>query len=107
MKIYISGRITGLNQHVAFGLFDQAEKFLAAAGHTPINPMRLEHKHTGTWEEFMIEDIKALLTCEGIFMLPNWGQSAGARIEYTIAREREMKVMFQEFPGSVSVIEQK
>lgn len=103
MKVYISGRITGINYHVAYGLFDQAEKHLADHGHTPINPMKLKHDHGKSWEEYMVVDISALLTCEAIFMLPNWGQSKGARIEYAIAREMNLKIMFQEYPGPVII----
>lgn len=103
MKAYISGRISGLNHHVAYGYFEQAEKFLCDQGHTPINPMRIKHEHGGTWQEYMLEDIRALMGCEAIFMLPNWGQSRGARIEYSVAREMGLRILFQEYPGPVIV----
>lgn len=103
MKIYISGRITGINHKIAEGMFEQAEKFLSDQGHTPINPMRIKHDHGKSWEEYMLEDIRALFGCEAIFMLCNWGQSRGARIEYQIAREMGLRVMFQEYPGPVTM----
>lgn len=103
MKVYISGRISDINRHIAYGMFEQAEKYLSDHGHTPINPMRLKHEHPGSWEDYMMEDIRALLGCEAIFMLPNWGLSKGARIEYSIAREMGLKIMFQEHPGPVII----
>lgn len=86
MRTYISGKITGLPIERAAEYFETIENKLAEIGHTPVNPMKLHNTLTDkTWEEFMIEDIKALFGCDAIFMLDNWLDSRGARIEHTIA----------------------
>lgn len=97
MKIYISGKITGLHLEEARKLFEGAELIISANGFIPVNPMKINsHKDGKTWEEYMVDDIRVLLGCEGIYMLSNWGQSAGARIEYQIAKELGMKILFEE-----------
>lgn len=95
MKVYISGKITGLEYHEAYKKFEDAEKEVRNMGGVPVNPMKLEHKPSADWYDFMEKDISELLRCEGIYMLENWGNSKGARIEYNIAREMDLKIVFQ------------
>jgi hypothetical protein len=80
-----------------------AEKFAAAfvalsrAGHNPMSPMdigrALKYRmgREPTWQEYMREDIKALMDCDGIFMLDGWNRSKGARVEKELAEELEIK----------------
>lgn len=95
MKIYISGQITGLSEADAKYNFTMAHVNLKQQGHYPVNPMFLPHNHGKTWAEFMREDLHALLDCEAIYMLENWQESKGARIEFGIAIELGMKIIFQ------------
>ena len=83
MKIYISGRITGTN--------DYRERFQAAAekirnrGHEPVNPVKLDQildPATTTWTQFMLASRGLLRACHGIYVLPGWEDSKGARLEH-------------------------
>lgn len=85
MKIYISGKITGIEDEARV-LFEQAENELLAEGHEPVNPMKLNHEHDKRWESYMKTDIKALCDCDAIYKLPNWRDSVGATIEGFIAK---------------------
>lgn len=93
-KIYISGRITGIELH-AEQLFDKAEKMLVDMGYDVVNPMKLPHEHDQEWKDFMKEDIKHLMQCDIIYMLPNYSDSRGARIELFLAGELSMTVYFE------------
>jgi len=42
----------------------------------------------------MVDDISALLECEAIYMVKDWGQSKGARLEYAIAKELGLYILF-------------
>jgi hypothetical protein len=96
-KIYISGKITGLNYRQAYKNFEQAEQLLKSMDFEVINPMKkVSEKEGKTWEEYMLEDIGLLFNCDGIFMLRNWKDSKGARIEYNIANEKNLMIHFQE-----------
>lgn len=86
MKIYISGKITGLPIEEAKALFGYVETLLVAAGHEAVNPMTLvPFDEKLTWVDYMVEDIRALLVCDAILMLPNWTESKGAKVEHAIA----------------------
>lgn len=95
MKIYISGKISGMDESEARKLFAAAFIQLQDWNHEPVDPMTLPHDHGRTWLEFMREDIKALMDCEAIYMLENWTESQGAKIELSLAASLGMKIIFQ------------
>lgn len=83
MKIYISGPITGVENYAE--AFEQAEKKLIADGYEVVNPCKLPHNHDKSWESYLKEDIKSMMDCDAVYLLPNWGKSSGARLECHIA----------------------
>jgi nucleoside 2-deoxyribosyltransferase len=95
MKIYISGKITGLDEEIANDLFKAVETKLIQLGHEAINPMTLLHEHDETWESFMKVDLKAMMDCDAIIMLDNWTKSKGAKIELDLALKLGLKPMFE------------
>ena len=67
--------------------FAKAEAFLLQLGYEPLNPLDIVPYHPGTtWETYMAHDILALQKCKGIYMLHDWRNSQGARLEYEIAQ---------------------
>jgi len=85
MTTYISGPITNIpngNKEA----FEAAEKYLLSLGYLPVNPHDLPHNHDRSWESYMREDLKAMLDCEAILILPGWESSRGATIEANLAR---------------------
>ena len=93
-KIYISGKISGIESEAA-QIFERAENELKAKGFNPINPMTLNHDHDKSWHAYMKEDVKALCDCDQIYMLSNWKDSKGAIIEHTIAMYLGIDVVYQ------------
>lgn len=95
MRIYISGKITGLDIKVAQNYFDTVEEKINAAGHTAVNPMSIiPYNPNWKWEDYMAEDLRILLPCDAIFMLENWQDSKGARIEHAAAKEAGMQIFY-------------
>ena len=89
MKVYISGAIS--NQANPRPAFDNAAQALRAAGHEVINPYDLDHStHGRAWADFMRVDIKALMDCDAVAMLPGWRGSKGASIECSLAQDLGM-----------------
>ena len=77
-RIYISGKISGLDLRVAQELFEQAALLLKEHGYIPVNPMELcPVNEAFTWKDYMKFDIKILCDCDGIYMLENWKESKG------------------------------
>jgi hypothetical protein len=95
MRVYISGQISGLPIEKAKRLFEKAETALWAQGYTPINPMKeTKYDERWEWEDYMKADIKLLMDCEGICMLPNWRLSRGAIVEHNLGCTLGLKVIY-------------
>lgn len=96
-KIYISGKITGIEHNVAKEYFDNVALSLRRAGYDAVNPMEIcPYNPNWSWEQYMANDIEALLFCDSIFMLSNWKDSKGARIEHFIAQETGKTIYYAE-----------
>jgi hypothetical protein len=97
MKIYISGQINWIPEKQALKNFEKAKSQLQRKypDATIISPMHdIKHEHDKSWESYMKEDIGELLRCDTIAMLPNWGKSKGAKLEYLIATHLDLDVIF-------------
>lgn len=93
MKIYISGKISGQEKRAA-RQFSKAEKEILKTGHQPINPMKLNQNHDGSWESYMKECIKALCDADILVFLSGWERSKGAQLELRIATELGIETTF-------------
>lgn len=95
-KVYLSGQITGLHQDVAEKMFEQAEYEMGQLKFDQIiNPMKLDHQNNSGWADYMKTDIKALLDCSHIYMIRGWEKSRGARLEFQLAYELGIVIIFQ------------
>lgn len=94
MKVYIAGKISDLPPHEVATKFNAAKAKLTAMGYTPVSPLengcKSEH-----WHEQMMACLPMLLECDGIYMLEDWTESNGARIEYTFATQAGKLVLHQ------------
>jgi hypothetical protein len=92
MRLYLAGPMTGLPGH-NFAAFDWGVMVLSAMGHDVVSPHELSLQEFGTleraqavsWEHHLRRDLTALLTCEGVAVLPGWERSRGATLEVTTA----------------------
>jgi hypothetical protein len=92
MKIYISGKITGLPFPEVAAKFQSAEELLEELDLVPVNPLYNGLTNEHSWDEHMVKDIEMLLGCDGILMLDNWETSDGAMIERYIAEKKGMDI---------------
>lgn len=95
MRIYISGKISGLPIEEARQRFDNAAGLLADIGFEPVNPFNNGLEPDASWNAHLVADIAMLLECDAIYMMDNWIDSKGASIEYDIATRLEMDVWFE------------
>lgn len=102
MKVYISGKITGLDIDVAREKFQVDEDHLHSLGYEVVNPIKITGQDGETWRECMSECLDELLYCDAILMQPDWGESRGARLEYVMARELDLKILFSSKMNSVA-----
>lgn len=99
MKIYISGKITGMDLSESKELFARAENILMIKGWKVKNPHKFQFDTSNgeRWEMYMRVCIKELCDCDAIYLLPNWMSSEGAQWELNIARRLGLRI----FNGSV------
>lgn len=101
-RVYISGKMTGLNVFVYERLFFNAEHELKEKGYEVINPVTLSKElderikdRKPTYTEYLNNDLDALATCDGIYMLRTWRTSKGARIERIYAQETGLFIAYE------------
>jgi len=96
MRVYISGQISGLEMSEVIKKFAAAEELLRSVGFDPVNPLKNGLPASAPCDDHMIADITMLMPCEAIFMIRDWVNSRGARIEHKIAEEMGKMFLFEE-----------
>lgn len=94
MKIYISGKISGLPREIAKKNFDDAENKMKKIypNAKVVNPMRSFVPRWASWGVHMVFDLLKLRSCTHIHLMDGWVDSPGAVIEYAYSRKRGIKL---------------
>ncbi len=91
-RIYIAGPMTGYPE-LNFPAFHREADYWRSVGVEAINPAEINSDPSAGWHECMRADIRELVTCDAIAMLPGWEKSKGASLEHHIARELGLTVV--------------
>ena len=81
--------------------FYRAAEKMDREGHTIVNPLLIPASRkkpaekTPEWSDYMRAYIKALCDCDAIFMIYGWENSKGARIEFNLAVDLGLKVIYE------------
>jgi len=108
MKIYIAGKITGLDEDLAYAKFLMAEAVIEIAEHEPLNPMKLvdqgmfnQDGSCRAYSDFLLDAIRVVLKdAEALYMLSNWRDSLGARNQGNASAVYRMKAQEEFFYSS-------
>jgi hypothetical protein len=80
--LYISGPMSGYKDH-NFPAFFRAERDLLSVGYETLNPAR--NPTQDCWEAYLRLDLTMVCRADGIAVLPDWQNSAGADAEVHVA----------------------
>lgn len=110
--VYISGQITGLNPSMCKNIFSNAEKKLtkkcslfASHGEKPaqiglftkaINPLKLPVLFKNWYSRMVIDLFYLFFVADSIFMLTNWKESRGAKIEHKVAKFFNKSIYYED-----------
>ena len=102
--VYLSGKMTGLEESEYKENFRNAEMFYRACGYEVVNTCNLseivlQKKPDATYEDFMREDFKAISGCTHIALLEGWETSTGAKREKAEAKRLGLEIMFYKIIG--------
>ena len=86
MKVYIAGKITGLENYQQ--KFRAAQDRLEARGYSVMNPAVLPLGFD--YEDYMRICFAMIDVCDAVYMLDNWRDSPGAIREYEYAKGKEI-----------------
>lgn len=95
MRIYISGPISNDDQKKMGSNIDEffhAEMLLVKAGYIVANPVINGIGRDAPWLTHMKADIKMMMDCDAVALLPGFKESKGAMVEVTLARGLGMEV---------------
>ena len=103
-RIYIAGPMSGYPKF-NYPAFHEAESKLRNAGYIPVNPAK-DHQVSEdgddfaegvTYQDCLREALQALLTCDGVALLPGWELSTGAKLEHHVATVLGLDVRLDEY----------
>lgn len=92
MRVYISGPMSGIQGH-NFAAFNEVANQLRDQGCEVENPATKGIVEGWEWEDYLRYDLKALMSCDAIYTLPNWHRSPGSQLEVQVATALRMKRM--------------
>lgn len=92
-RIYLCGKISGMPWGSARAKFEAAEIMLSDS-YEVVNPIKI-CSPDWSWEECMIVDFSHLIRCDLIYVMDNWKQSKGARIELAVAKELGIEIKWE------------
>lgn len=96
MKVYIAGKITGLNNYEIFSKFYKSGKKLKEAGHTVMSPAVLVLNEGFEHSEYMHICFAMIDVCDAVYMQKDWQQSKGARMELQYAKDRKKQILYED-----------
>ncbi|AWB17242.1 DUF4406 domain-containing protein [Clostridium botulinum] len=91
MEIYIAGKITGLKDYKE--KFNKAQEKLISKGYKCMNPSVLPEGFP--WEVYMPICYAMIDACNSVYMLKNWTDSKGAKLELEYAKSKNKKIIFE------------
>ena len=100
-RIYIAGPMRGKPQ-LNWPAFDAAKDFLLSLGLDPVSPADIDREAgispEGPFDDLVVRDcmkrdLKELMECHALLMLPGWENSRGAIAEHALAVAMSIPVM--------------
>ena len=90
---YIAGKITGRPKGYVKDKFNLMARQLSGMGYNVVKPDAVTDD-SKAWDDAVRNDIKKMLECDEVHLLPDWQESRGAQLERDIAIRLGMQVVY-------------
>ncbi len=90
---YLAGEVTGLSQGQGIEKFNMMASKLSDMGYSVVKPQAV-NDDTAAGDASVRNDIKKMLECDEVHMLPDWQNSREAQLERDIALRLGMEVVY-------------
>jgi len=90
---YVAGKISGLRKEDVNEKFNVVTKQLVDRGYNVINPL-VGTDYSKSWDDAMRSEIKKMLECDEVHLLPDWQESRGAQLERDIALRLGIEIIY-------------
>lgn len=98
-------KITGLPRMEVVCKFREANVKLSAEGHTVFQPTVLPMYANVSHEDYMHICFAMIDICDAVYMLADWQQSIGARMERQYAMDQNKKILYEDETAEIKVEE--
>lgn len=96
MKVYIAGKVTGLEKAEIFKKFYESGKLLKKDGHLVMSPAVLALNESFEHEDYMHICYAMIDVCDAVYMQKDWQQSKGARMELQYAKDKKKLIIYED-----------
>ena len=96
MKIYIAGKVTGLQHKDVEAKFEKAKAELVAQGHSVFIPSVLPAYDDVSHDDYMHICYAMIDICDAVYMLKDWQKSKGARMELQYAADFGKEIFYED-----------
>ncbi|MBD5437703.1 MAG: DUF4406 domain-containing protein [Treponema sp.] len=96
MKIYVAGKITGLSRREVEGKFRATAETLRNEGHDVFIPSVLPMYDSVPHEDYMHVCYAMIDICDAVYMMTDWQQSKGARMELQYAADWRKEILYED-----------
>ena len=96
MKVYIAGKITGLDEALVFKKFNESKRQLRRQGCSVMSPAVLASNDGFAHSDYMHICFAMIDVCDAVYMQKDWRDSKGARMELQYARSCKKKIFYED-----------
>ena len=96
MKIYVAGKISGLEKKDIDEKFEKAKADLISKGHSVFIPSVLPAYDDVPHEDYMHVCYAMIDICDAVYMLSDWQQSKGAKLERIYATTKGKVILYED-----------
>ncbi len=96
MKVYIAGKVTGLEKTAVFKKFYESAKRLKKAGHQVMSPAVLVLNEGFEHSDYMHICFAMIDVCDAVYMQKDWRESTGAKMELDYAKDCRRVILYED-----------